>query len=68
MFCKLLATLFMAKTTTKLAELRPERSPNSLEKMLLEIIKVQKIQLESVLQDAVALQVKIGYILKKNSK
>lgn len=49
----------MAETITKLAELRPERSLNSLEQMLLEISKVQRIQLESALQVAVALQVKI---------
>lgn len=59
----------MAKSITKLAELRPERSPISPEQMLLEISKVQRIQLESVLQDAVALQVKIDYdILENNNK
>lgn len=36
--------------------------------MLLEISKVQRVQLESVLQDAVALQVKTDYdILEKNN-
>lgn len=44
------------------------RSLSSLEQMLLEISKVQRVQLESVLQDAVALQVKTDYdILEKNN-